>query len=102
MYTVERIRALMVRARTILAELEYTNVLFKAYDGTLGWPEYGPYDAIMVTAGAPQIPEPLLEQLTPRGKLVIPVGNRSSQELKRITRKNGHYHEETPGRLSFR
>ena len=93
-YTVERIRVLMVRARTILAELECNNVLFKAYDGTLGWQEFAPYDAIMVTAGAPGIPEPLLDQLAEGGRLVIPIGDRTTQELKRITKKNGKYLQE--------
>jgi protein-L-isoaspartate(D-aspartate) O-methyltransferase len=100
-YTVERIRVLMVRARTLLAELECNNVLFKAYDGTLGWQEFAPYDAIMVTAGAPQIPEPLLEQLAEGGRLVIPIGDRSSQELQRITQKSGKFHRENLGGCRF-
>ncbi|OQY42790.1 MAG: protein-L-isoaspartate O-methyltransferase [Desulfobacteraceae bacterium 4572_87] len=100
-YTVERIRVLMVRARTILAELECNNVLFKAYDGTLGWQEFAPYDAIMVTAGSPGIPEPLLDQLAEGGRLVIPIGNRTTQELKRITRKNGKYIQENLGGCRF-
>ena len=86
-YTVERIRQLMITARRTLNALGYTNILFKAFDGTLGWKEYAPYDAIMVTAGAPKIPEPLLAQLAIGGRLVIPVGNRFSQELIRVTRK---------------
>jgi len=86
-YTVERIRPLMTTARATLAGLGYTNILFKAFDGTLGWEEYAPYDAIMVTAGAPKIPEPLLEQLAIGGRLVIPVGNRFTQEMIRVTRK---------------
>lgn len=86
-HTVERIRPLMTRARNTLAELEYTNILFKAFDGTLGWDEHAPYDAIIVTAGAPRIPEPLLEQLAVGGRLVIPVGNRFSQDMIRVTCK---------------
>ena len=100
-YTVERIRALMVQARTILAELACNNVLFKAYDGTLGWQEFAPYEAIMVTAGAPGIPEPLLDQLAEGGRLVIPVGDRTSQDLKRITKKNGKYLKESLGGCRF-
>ena len=92
---------LMVRARTILAELACNNVLFKAYDGTLGWREFAPYEAIMVTAGAPGIPEPLLEQLAEGGRLVIPVGDRTSQDLKRITKKNGKYLEKSLGGCRF-
>lgn len=86
-YTVERIRPLMVTARGTLAGLGYTNILFKAFDGTLGWEQHAPYDAIMVTAGAPKIPEPLLEQLAINGRLVIPVGNRFNQELIKVTKK---------------
>jgi protein-L-isoaspartate(D-aspartate) O-methyltransferase len=100
-YTVERIRVLMVRARNILAELECNNVLFKAYDGTLGWQEFAPYDAIMVTAGAPGIPGPLLDQLAEGGRLVIPIGDRTTQELQRITKKNGKYLQENLGGCRF-
>lgn len=87
LYTIERIRPLMVTARSILARLGYTNILFKAFDGTLGWDQYAPYDAIMVTAGAPNIPEPLLEQLAIGGRLVIPVGTRFSQEMIKVTKR---------------
>ena len=100
-YTVERIRVLMVKARTILAELECNNVLFKAYDGTLGWQEFAPYDAIMVTAGAPKVPEPLLEQLAEGGWLVLAIGDRTNQELKQITKKNGKYLQENLGGCRF-
>lgn len=86
-YTVERIRPLMVGARKTLAELGYTNILFKAFDGTIGWKQYAPFEAIIVTAGAPEIPKPLLEQLSEGGRLVVPVGNRFSQELIKVTRK---------------
>ena len=100
-YTVERIRALMIRARTLLAELNYHNILFKAFDGTLGWQEYAPYDAIIVTAGAPKVPEPLLEQLAEGGQLVIPIGNKYSQELIKITRKKGTFTQENLGGCRF-
>ena len=92
-YTIERIRALMVKARNILQELGYTNILFKAFDGTLGWKEYEPFDAIIVTAGAPKIPQPLLDQLADGGRLIIPVGNKFSQELIKVTNKRGNYIE---------
>jgi protein-L-isoaspartate(D-aspartate) O-methyltransferase len=87
-YTIERIRPLMTGARNTLAELGYANILFKAFDGTIGWGQFAPFDAIVVTAGAPKVPEPLLEQLSEGGRLVIPVGNRFSQELLKITRKD--------------
>jgi len=100
-YTIERIRPLLVKARNTLAELGYNNVLFKAFDGTLGWKVYEPYDAIMVTAGAPKIPQPLLDQLAEDGRLVIPVGNKFSQELIKVTRKKGNYLQENLGGCRF-
>ena len=100
-YTVERIRDLMVQARKILAELGYNNVLFKAYDGTLGWEEYGPYDAIIVTAGAPKIPKPLTDQLADGGRLIIPVGNRFSQDLIKVTKKGGNLIQKDLGGCRF-
>jgi protein-L-isoaspartate(D-aspartate) O-methyltransferase len=100
-YTIERVRTLMIKARNILQELGYTNILFKAFDGTLGWKEYGPYDAIIVTAGAPKIPQPLLDQLADGGRLVIPVGNRSSQELIKVTNKKGNYIKKNLGGCRF-
>jgi protein-L-isoaspartate(D-aspartate) O-methyltransferase len=100
-YTVERIRPLMVKARNLLADLNYQNVLFKAFDGTLGWQEYAPYDAIIVTAGAPNVPQPLLDQLAEGGRLVIPIGNRFSQELIKVTRKLGSFTQENLGSCRF-
>ena len=100
-YTVERIRSLLVKSRNILAELGYNNILFKAFDGTLGWKEYEPYDAIIVTAGAPNVPQPLLDQLAEGGRLIIPVGNRFSQELIKMTKKRGRYIQENLGGCRF-
>lgn len=80
-YTVERIKGLAARARETLDRLGYKNVAIKVYDGTYGWKEMAPFDAIMVTAGAPDIPAPLLEQLAVNGRMVIPVGERYSQTL---------------------
>ena len=93
-YTIERVRPLMVQARRILARLGYNNILFKSLDGTLGWKEYEPFDAIIVTAGAPKVPQPLKDQLSEGGRLVIPVGNRFSQELVKVTRKKGSFIQE--------
>ncbi|MBW2120018.1 MAG: protein-L-isoaspartate(D-aspartate) O-methyltransferase [Deltaproteobacteria bacterium] len=100
-YTVERIRDLMVKARNILADLGYNNIMFKAFDGTLGWKEYELYDAIMVTAGAPNIPQPLLDQLADDGRLIIPVGNRFSQELIKVTKKKGNIIQKNFGGCRF-
>jgi len=100
-YTVERIRALMVKARQTLQELEYDNILFKSFDGTLGWKEYEPYDAIIVTAGSPKIPQPLLDQLADGGRLVIPVGNKYGQDLIKVTNKKGSFIKEDLGGCRF-
>jgi len=86
-YTVERIEVLSQKARRILEKLGYTNIKFLVSNGTLGWEEYAPYDRIIVTAGAKDIPLPLIDQLRERGIMVIPVGGAYSQELK-VVKKN--------------
>ncbi len=85
--TVERIESLAKTARARLAELGYHNVQAMVGDGTLGWPEAAPYQGIMVTAGAPSAPPPLLEQLDVGGRLVVPVGERHTQILEIHTRQ---------------
>lgn len=100
-YTIEKISALLSKARYILNELGYDNVLYRVFDGTLGWKEYEPYDAIIVTAGAPKLPQPLLDQLAEGGRMIIPVGNRFSQDLIKITKKNGRFVEKNLGGCRF-
>jgi len=100
-YTIERIRVLMEKSRNRLAELGYTNILFKAFDGTLGWKEHEPFDAIMVTAGAPSIPQPLLDQMADGGRIVIPIGDRYSQELVTVLKAKGGYKEKNLGGCRF-
>jgi protein-L-isoaspartate(D-aspartate) O-methyltransferase len=85
-YTIERIASLAEKARGILEQLQYQNIEFLVGDGTLGWPEHALYDGIIVTAGAPAVPEALLDQLADDGKLVIPVGDRFAQVLQVITK----------------
>ncbi len=83
-YTIERIPALTEQAQVIINQLNYDNIYFKIGDGTLGWPEKGPFDAIVVTAGAPVIPESFLPQLKVGGRVIIPVGDAISQQLWRL------------------
>ena len=85
-YTIERLDTLLVQARKIFDQLHYLNILSKLDDGTVGWPENGPYGGIIVTAGGPKVPEPLLEQLADPGILVIPVGEKSYQQLQLIAK----------------
>ena len=81
LYTIERIRPLALKARKALDSLGLLNLNLRIGDGTDGWPEEAPFDAILVTAGAPQVPECLISQLAPGGRLVIPVGDRQDQQL---------------------
>ena len=86
-YTVERIGQLAEKAAAVLADLHYDNVLVRHGDGTQGWPEFAPYDAIIVAAGGPTVPDSLKRQLKAGGRLVIPVGkDQRTQELVRVTR----------------
>jgi len=85
-FTIERLPSLAQAAEMVLREVGYTNVHIKVADGTLGWAEEAPFDAILVTAGSPQIPPPLVEQLALGGRLVIPVGDSYTQTLTRVRR----------------
>ncbi|MBW2645518.1 MAG: protein-L-isoaspartate(D-aspartate) O-methyltransferase [Deltaproteobacteria bacterium] len=85
-FSIERIASLAFKAQRTLDSLHYYNILIRAGDGTYGWSEESPFDAIIATAGAPKIPETLKEQLAVGGRLVIPVGSQSSQTLLKITR----------------
>ena len=80
-YTVERISPLLTRAEAKLDAIGYRNICFKHADGVMGWPEEGPFDAIMVTAAPRVIPEALVQQLLPEGRLIVPVGNSRQQVL---------------------
>lgn len=85
-HTIERVPELAERARWNLEEADYGRVRVHVGDGTLGLPEHAPYAAIAVAAAAPRVPEPLYEQLEPRGRVVIPVGRRGGQELQLVVR----------------
>jgi protein-L-isoaspartate(D-aspartate) O-methyltransferase len=100
-FSVERIAPLYRRARALLDQLGYHNVVLRHGDGTLGWRDHAPYDAIVVTAGAPHVPLELRDQLVVGGRLVIPVGARQQQNLLRITRCEGGDRRETLGGCVF-
>lgn len=95
-HTVEFIPELAAQAEKVLKELGYTNIQVHSGDGSLGWPEAAPYNAILVTAAAPRVPQPLLEQLAESGRLVLPVGSQGFQQLEIWERRGGKYEYE-PG-----
>jgi len=80
-FTIERLPDLLVEAEERFRRLGLTNIQTRLGDGAAGWPEEAPFDAIVVTAAAPRVPEPLVEQLAPGGRLVIPIGDLAAQEL---------------------
>lgn len=100
-YTIERLPDLQVRARNVLETLGYNNISYKTYNGTLGWPEEQPFHVIVVTAGAPQIPRPLFDQLVDGGRMIIPVGDQYGQEIVRIVKKGEEMTEKSLGGCTF-
>jgi len=100
-YSVERIRELQLKTRQLLLDLDIYNVQLKPGDGWEGWPKYAPYDGIIVTAAATEMPEKLLQQLAPGGRMIIPVGPAGCQDLLQVTRMNDHFEEVSLGAVSF-
>lgn len=99
--TVERVPELLESARHTLDSLGYANIEAHLTEQSLGWPEQAPYDAIMVTAGAPAVPKELIAQLAVDGRMVVPVGSRHLQDLKKITRRQKGYSIESLGGCRF-
>jgi protein-L-isoaspartate(D-aspartate) O-methyltransferase len=100
-FTVEAVEELALKARTLLSSLGYRNVSVLVGDGTLGWEEHAPYDAVIISAAAPCIPRPLLEQLKPPGYLVFPMGEKELQTLVRIRKDQAGIREEYFGECQF-
>lgn len=100
-YSVEVIEFLHERARAITAAMGIGNLHLRRTDGSDGWPEAAPFDAIIVTAAMPGIARPLLQQLTPKGRLIAPIGEDDLQTLVRVSREHGAWHEEYFGECRF-
>lgn len=101
-YAIERIAELAREAQARIRQLDIYNATVKCFDGTLGWSAHAPYDGILVAAGGPDVPEPLLAQLRLGGKLVIPIGaTRESQRLVRVIKTDKGYKREDHGACAF-
>lgn len=101
LYTLERIAALSKRAQGLLEQLGFRNVIYKIGDGSLGWESWAPYDRIIVTAGAPVVPDKLKQQLAEGGRLIIPSGGREYQNLLCVDRLDGRFRETDLGECRF-
>ena len=100
-YSVERIRELAVRAREKLDDLRISNVAILVGDGTIGWSRYAPFDAILVAAGGPEVPRPLMEQLSDGGRMLIPVGSRTMQRLMLVERHGDQWDQREVTECTF-
>jgi protein-L-isoaspartate(D-aspartate) O-methyltransferase len=100
-YSVERIRELSQRARQAIDALRLTNVALLVGDGTIGWSRYAPYDAILVAAGAPSVPQALIDQLAMGGRLLIPIGTLDEQQLTLVTKTENGITTEDVARCIF-
>jgi protein-L-isoaspartate(D-aspartate) O-methyltransferase len=100
-YTIEKLYPLYIKTRKLFDQLQYHNIVTKYSDGTSGWKDESPFDAIIVTAGSPGIPEPLVSQLAVGGRMVIPVGDQYSQELIKLCKDEHGIHKTNLGGCRF-
>ena len=100
-YTIERLHTLYRRTRKLFDALQYHNIVTRYSDGTMGWKEESPFDAIIVTAGAPRIPDILLSQLAVGGRMILPVGNQYTQDLVKIIKDERGWHQTSLGGCRF-
>ena len=100
-YTIERINSLYIKTRKLFDTLNYHNIVTRYADGTLGWEDQSPFDAILITAGAPKIPQSIVAQLALDGRLVLPVGDQHSQELVKLYRDKQGLNKHSLGGCRF-
>jgi protein-L-isoaspartate(D-aspartate) O-methyltransferase len=100
-YTIETIRSLHMNARKLFDELKYTNIVTRYADGTNGWKDESPFDAIIITAGAPDIPKPRVDQRVMGGRMVLPVGDRLTQDMVKLYRDEDGIHQSKLGGCRF-
>jgi protein-L-isoaspartate(D-aspartate) O-methyltransferase len=100
-FSIERVNELALRAVELIRTLKIYNASVKVFDGTYGWSDQAPFDRIIVAAAAPEVPEPLLQQLSRTGKLVIPIGPEGNQRLARVMRVGTHLQVEDCGSAEF-
>ena len=100
-FSVERIAPLLDRARAVIAECAVSNVSVLLGDGTHGWNAHAPYDAILVSAASPDVPQPLVEQLADGGRLLVPVGGRDEQRLVKVTRRGDRFERQDLSAVRF-
>ncbi len=100
-YSVERVRELSVRARAVLDSLRVSNIALLVGDGTIGWSKFAPYDAILVAAASPSVPEALVDQLAMNGRMLIPIGDRATQKLTLVRKTDAGIEQEDVANVTF-